>query len=68
MRVKIGKTWFDPEKQPIMIELDEDDKEFIEAMAPDKTKYCVYPVEMSDYEVDEFMEELKPLKLLKRTS
>lgn len=43
MKVKIGGHWYDSEKQPICIDLTEQDKKNIAAMDPDYTKYAVFP-------------------------
>jgi len=43
MRVKIGDQWFSADDQPICVELTDEDKLNIESMAPDATKYAVFP-------------------------
>lgn len=43
MKVKVGDKTYDANTEPIMIILSLDEKEQISNMAPDATKYCVYP-------------------------
>ena len=43
MRVKIGNKIYDGRKEPIMIILNDEEKQQIADMAPDATKYCQYP-------------------------
>jgi len=55
MRVKIGKTWFEPKiGEPIMVELTHRDKELIKSMQDDLSKYAVFdadePMSVSDRE------------------
>lgn len=57
MKVKIGNTWYDPNEQPIMIVLENQDKRNIERMHPEAKKYCMYPTEKySLEEIYDFME------------
>jgi hypothetical protein len=60
MRVKVGDTWHDGEKEPVMVELTAKDKENIANMAPDATKYCSYPDRLKPEEVEAWMAEEKP--------
>lgn len=43
MRVKIGDTIYDSNKEPVMLILSDQDKELIANMAEDNSKYCSYP-------------------------
>lgn len=43
MIIKVGDTVYDGESVPIMVILDEQDKEHIANMDAQATKYCVYP-------------------------
>ena len=56
MKVKIGNTTYDSNKQPIMIVLADQDKKNIANMLPECTKYCVHPGEWSEEQIKKFME------------
>ena len=43
MKVKIGNKIYDGRKEPVMVILSKGEKEQIANLAPDATKYCVYP-------------------------
>ena len=43
MKVKVGDTWYDGKKQPVMVELTDKDKENICEMPETSSKYCQYP-------------------------
>ena len=43
MKVKIGKTVYDSEKEPILLILTEKDKKNIGNMSPEASKYCIFP-------------------------
>ena len=43
MKVKVGDKIYDGEKEPVMVILNKGEKEQIANMAPEATKYCVYP-------------------------
>lgn len=62
MKVKIKDTIYDAEQEPIMLILSEQDKQNIQDMLPEATKYCVYPDTMSEEAVSNFMEN-KPIQL-----
>lgn len=55
MKVKIGNKIIDSEDEPIMLILDNADKENIAAMLPAATKYLSYPDSMPAEEAEEFM-------------
>jgi len=55
MRVKIGDTIYDSNQQPIMIIMDDTDKQNISKMADDATKYCSYPDGMEVDTIKDFM-------------
>lgn len=59
MQVKVDETIYDSTKQPIMIILTPKDKSNIANMAPEATKYCAYPDNMSQESVKEWMSDLK---------
>lgn len=57
MRVKIGNTYNDSLKEPIMIVFDEGETDFIGNMGIEQSKYCSYPNEgYTKEEIEEFME------------
>lgn len=43
MKVKVGNHIYDGEKEPVMVILSKGERKQIANMAPDATKYCVYP-------------------------
>lgn len=43
MKIKAGNKTYDGEKEPVMVILSPGEREQIENMAPEATKYCVYP-------------------------
>jgi len=43
MKVKIGNKIYDSRKQPIMLILTEEEKDFIASMRKGETKFCSYP-------------------------
>ena len=43
MKVKVGDSIYDGEKQPVMVILSSQDKENIENMPGKLHRYCVYP-------------------------
>lgn len=57
MRVKIGNKIYDSNIEPIMLILEEYNKEHIKNMADEAKKYCEYPEGMSVKEVEKFMHE-----------
>ena len=57
MMVKIRDKYYDPNKEPIMIILTEQDKNNISNMSPDATKYCCFPHDMEEEDVFEFMKK-----------
>ena len=48
MKVKVGDQMFDSNVEPVMVILSESDKENIENMAPEATRYAVFPDEWGD--------------------
>lgn len=63
MKVKVGNKVYDPNVEPVMIILTEQDKINISNMAPEATKYCVYPDNSiwpgNDYvKIKEWMKEI----------
>lgn len=57
MKIKIGNKVYDGEKEPVMIILSNGEKEQIQNMHSDCTKYCVYP--NSDYWKENDFEKIK---------
>lgn len=55
MKVKIGDTVYDSEKEPIMIIISNDDKKNIENMLPEATKYCSFPNGVEMQIIKDFM-------------
>jgi hypothetical protein len=55
MKVKIGNKVYDGENEPIMIILTEKDKENIQDMLPEATKYCQFPDTFDVVEIRKFM-------------
>jgi len=55
MRIKINDTWYDPNKDVIMVELTPEDKSNITNMAPEATKYCAYPAGTDYHAIEEWM-------------
>jgi hypothetical protein len=56
MKVKIGQTIYDSNKEPIMIILAPEDKANIANMHPDHFIYCSYPEGMEEEKVKEWMQ------------
>ncbi len=67
MRVKIGNKIYDSRIEPIMLILEEYNKEDIKAMADESNKYCEYPDGMKVEEVAKFMHEEGCIELIKDT-
>lgn len=55
MRIKVGDKWYDGRKEPVMIELTDNDKKNIHDMRPECTKLCEYPLGL-DINIKEWME------------
>ncbi len=45
MKVKVGDKIFDSGEQPLMVILNQDERDQIRDMPPEGTKYCQYPDE-----------------------
>lgn len=43
MKVKVGDTIYDGDKEPVMVILSDTDKDNIAKMDSDNTKYCCFP-------------------------
>ena len=56
MRVKIGDKIYDSREEPIMIILEEYNKRDIENMSNEDMRYCVFPQEMNEDDIERFME------------
>ena len=63
MKVKVGNKIYDGNDEPVMVILNQREKEHIANMPLDATKYCVYPSEeekwtANDYEgIKQWMKE-----------
>ena len=57
MLMKIGNKLYNPEDQPIMIILTDQDKENIKNMLPKCKKYCVYP--SNEYSKEKILKWMK---------
>lgn len=58
MKVKICNTIYDSKKEPIMLILSKEEKEFIKNMHEDATKFLIYDtetVDCSQFKPEEFM-------------
>jgi hypothetical protein len=55
MKVKIGEKIYDTENEPVMIILNDKDKQNIANMHPNADSYCGYPDTLSEQEVERFM-------------
>jgi len=59
MRVKIKDTIYDADKEPIMLLLTAQDRLNIIGMHPDASFFCVYPNNIDQAEIDDFV-KMKP--------
>lgn len=57
MKVKIGKEFHDPNIEPIMLILTDQDKINIRNMHKEAYKYCVYPDTYTATKIEKFMKE-----------
>jgi hypothetical protein len=57
MKVKIGNKIFDAKDEPLMIILEESEKQLISSMSKDDKKFCVYPDSISTDQIKIFMSE-----------
>ena len=64
MRVKIGNKIYDSKIEPIMLILEEYNKEDIANMAEETNKYCEFPDGMNTNEVAKFMHEEGCIELM----
>lgn len=55
MKVKIGNTMYDSDREPIMLLLSNRDKYNIAHMHPEHYIYCSYPENMDEEQVKEWM-------------
>lgn len=55
MKVKIGNSVFDGEKQPVMVILSPEDKENIANMSPEASKYASYPEDSDPRKIENWM-------------
>jgi len=59
MKVKIGDKIHDSNEEPIMLVLDDNDKENIKNMDSNKYKFITYPKGMSNEDVREWIDNNK---------
>lgn len=57
MKIKIGDKFYDPNEEPVMLILNDQDKENIKNMHPEATKYCAYPEGTDKEFIREWMEK-----------
>ena len=55
MKVKVFDIVYDSEVQPVMVILNDNDKENIKHMLPEATKYCGYPSGSDPEEIRQWM-------------
>ncbi len=55
MKIKVGNKVYDGEKEPIMVILEDQDKENIKDMLPEARKYCMFPDTISEPEIVRWM-------------
>jgi hypothetical protein len=55
MKVKIGDKIYDSENEPLMVILNDTDKDNIKNMLPTATKYCSFPDTIPLESIKEFM-------------
>ena len=57
MKVKIGDKIYDSNEEPIMLILEDYNKEDISNMADESNKYCEFPDDLGLEEITKFMDE-----------
>ena len=55
MKVKIRDKIYNPDEEPIMIILDQEDKELISSMDSNSFMYCCFPKDTTMESAEEFM-------------
>jgi hypothetical protein len=63
MKVKIGNRIIDSADEPIMIILDNNEKELIGSMSPEDMKFCSFPFDVRREVIEEFMKTEDPNQL-----
>jgi len=58
MKVKVGDKIYDGKKEPVMVILDEEDKDNMRYMPPEESKYCEYPDSYSKEFIKKWMAEI----------
>ncbi len=58
MKVKIGSKIYDASNEPIMLILDDKDKQNIKNMHPSATRFCEFPDSMDRNEIEKYMDEI----------
>ena len=57
MRVKIGNKWFDSNDEPVLIELNNHEKQLIRDMLPSNYLFCCYPTGMEAKKISDWMKD-----------
>lgn len=55
MKIKVGDKVFNSDDQPIMVILEDYEKELIQQMSPKNARLCVFPEGHSTEEIQAFM-------------
>ncbi len=55
MKIKVGNKVYDGEKEPVMVILEDQDKENIKNMSPEARKYCMFPDTIPEPELVQWM-------------
>jgi len=56
MKVKIHNTIYDSTETPILLLLSKEEIVYMQNMADNNHKYCSFPDDMKDEDIDEFMD------------
>lgn len=67
MKVKIGNKIYNPSDEPIMIILNELDKQLIGSMGCKAFSYCCFPEQYSQEEMESFMKTNKIISYIEET-
>ena len=62
MKVLVGGKLYDAREEPIVIILSHEDRENIANMHEDKSKFIVFPEDMSSDMLDDILEKIKEIK------
>lgn len=56
MRVKIGNAWHDSAYEPLMVELDQGEREALAGMEGTTSNFCAFPDGSQEEDIIKFME------------